>query len=142
MTFAALPSMTAPVVLIADDDSDVRASLEEGLREAGFDPHCVRNGDEALAYLRRNPPPSAILLDLFMPVMDGWDVIAQLEADGRLSTTKIVIITSAAHKAPAGIPVFEKPLDLDKVIGAVEIPSERDRKGAQVWNQSHDGPSK
>jgi CheY-like chemotaxis protein len=52
--------------------------------------------------------------------MDGWQVIAQLEADGRLPATKIVIITSAAHKAPAGLPVFEKPLDLDKVIGAVQ----------------------
>jgi len=64
----AVPAPSLPVVLIADDDVDVRSSLEEGLREAGYHPHCVRNGDEALAYLRRNPPPSAILLDLFMPV--------------------------------------------------------------------------
>jgi CheY-like chemotaxis protein len=55
-----------------------------------------------------------------MPVMDGWQVIEQLRADGRLGKTHVVIITSAAHKAPPGIPVFEKPLDLDKVMNEVQ----------------------
>jgi CheY-like chemotaxis protein len=55
-----------------------------------------------------------------MPVMDGWAVIDQLRNDGRLATTKIVIITSAAYRAPAGLPVFEKPLDLDKVMTTVD----------------------
>ena len=51
-----------------------------------------------------------------MPVMDGWQVIDQLRADGRLAKTQIVIITSAPYRAPAGLPVFQKPLDLDKVM--------------------------
>ena len=62
-----------------------------------------------------------MLLDLFMPVMDGWQVIDQLRADGRLGEdATIVIITSAPYRAPAGLPVFEKPLDLDKVMHEVQ----------------------
>jgi PleD family two-component response regulator len=76
-----------PVVLVADDDVDVRSSLEEGLRDAGYQPHCVRNGDEALAYLRKNPRPSAILLDLFMPVMNGWQFVHNLRGT-RLDTSR------------------------------------------------------
>ena len=54
-----------------------------------------------------------------MPVMDGWQVIDELRAAGKLSDTRIVIITSAAYRAPPGLPVFEKPLDMDKVMNAV-----------------------
>jgi len=49
-----------------------------------------------------------------------WQVIDQLRADGRLGSTRIVIITSAPYRAPAGLLVFQKPLDLDKVIGEVQ----------------------
>jgi hypothetical protein len=52
--------------------------------------------------------------------MDGWQVIDQLRSDGRLGGFKIVVTTSAGHRAPAGLPVFEKPLDLDKVMKTVE----------------------
>jgi CheY-like chemotaxis protein len=52
--------------------------------------------------------------------MDGWQVLEQLRSDGRLARINVVIITSAAHRAPAGVPVFEKPLDLDKVLHALD----------------------
>jgi CheY-like chemotaxis protein len=60
------------------------------------------------------------LLDLFMPVMSGWQVIEKLRAEGRLDQTQIVVITSAPHIAPTGLPVFQKPLDLDKVMHEVQ----------------------
>lgn len=113
--------MSKSTVLVVEDEKESRETLRDLLELEGFQVQTAVNGREALDTLNASGDEICIvLLDLFMPVMDGWDVIAQLEADGRLSTTKIVIITSAAHKAPAGIPVFEKPLDLDKVIGAVQ----------------------
>ena len=109
------------VILVVEDEKESRDTLRELLELEGYKVETAVNGREALDTL--NAVGSAIcimLLDLFMPVMDGWQVIDQLKADGRLSTTQIVIITSAPYRAPAGLPVFQKPLDLDKVMSEVQ----------------------
>jgi CheY-like chemotaxis protein len=108
-------------VLIVEDELESRETLRELLELEGFRVQTAVNGREAMDALDAGGDQICIvLLDLFMPVMDGWQVIAELQATGRLASTKIVIITSAAYKAPPGLPVFEKPLDLDKVIGEVQ----------------------
>ena len=109
------------VILVVEDEKESRDTLRELLELEGYKVETAVNGREALDTL--NAAGSAIcimLLDLFMPVMDGWQVIDQLKADGRLSSTQVVIITSAPYRAPAGLPVFQKPLDLDKVMSAVQ----------------------
>ena len=109
------------IVLVVEDEKESRDTLRELLELEGYQVQTATNGQEALdALTARGAEICIVLLDLFMPVMDGWQVIDRLRADGRLAETKIVIITSAAHRAPAGIPVFEKPLDLDKVMGEVQ----------------------
>jgi CheY-like chemotaxis protein len=108
-------------VLVVEDEKESRETLRDLLELEGYDVQTAVNGREALDVLDNSGNRICImLLDLFMPVMDGWQVIEQLRADGRLGNTQVVIITSAAYKAPAGIPVLEKPLDLDKVMSAVE----------------------
>ena len=110
-------------VAIIDDHAIVRAGLRQYFSEQ-VDLTVVAeaaNGREALDTLNASPDRICIiLLDLFMPVMDGWQVIDQLRADGRLGSPHIVIITSAPYRAPAGLPVFPKPLDVDKVISTVQ----------------------
>ncbi len=109
------------VVLVVEDEKDSRDALRELLELEGYRVQTAVNGREALDALNTAGDRICIvLLDLFMPVMDGWQVVDQLRADGRLANTKIVIITSAPYRAPAGLPVFPKPLDLDKVIGEVQ----------------------
>ena len=108
-------------ILIVEDEQDSRDTLRELLEFEGYNVETAVNGREALATLDTSGDQICIvLLDLFMPVMDGWQVIDQLRADGRLDKTPIVIITSAPYRAPAGLPVFEKPLDLDKVMNEVQ----------------------
>ncbi|MDB4983532.1 MAG: chemotaxis protein CheY [Myxococcales bacterium] len=108
-------------VLVVEDEDESRETLRDLLELEGFRVQTAVNGREAMAALAAGADEICIvLLDLFMPVMDGWQVIDELTADGRLASMKIVIITSAAYKAPPGLPVFEKPLDLDKVIGEVQ----------------------
>jgi CheY-like chemotaxis protein len=108
-------------ILVVEDEEESRDSLREILEFEGYTVETAVNGREALATLNTSGDRICImLLDLFMPVMDGWQVIDQLRADGRLDQTRIVIITSAPYRAPAGLPVFEKPLDLDKVMSAVQ----------------------
>jgi CheY-like chemotaxis protein len=109
------------VVLVVEDEKESRDTLRELLELEGYLVETAVNGQEALDALNAAGAKICIvLLDLFMPVMDGWQVIDQLKADGRLSSTQIVIITSAPYRAPAGLPVFQKPLDLDKVMSTVQ----------------------
>jgi CheY-like chemotaxis protein len=109
------------IVLVVEDEKESRDTLRELLELEGYAVETAVNGREALATLDASGEKICImLLDLFMPVMDGWQVIEQLKADGRLGNTQVVIITSAPYRAPAGLPVFQKPLDLDKVMSEVQ----------------------
>jgi CheY-like chemotaxis protein len=109
------------VVLVVEDEKESRDTLRELLELEGYQVETAVNGREALDALDAAGGRICImLLDLFMPVMDGWQVVDQMKADGRLANTQVVIITSAPYRAPVGLPVFQKPLDLDKVMSAVQ----------------------
>jgi CheY-like chemotaxis protein len=111
-----------PIVLVVEDEDDSRESLRDVLELAGYRVHTAANGQEALDQLGElaDQPCIVMLLDLFMPVMDGWQVVDQLRTAGRLDKIKILVTTSAAHRAPGGVPVFQKPLSLPKLLRAVE----------------------
>ena len=84
-----------PRVLLVEDDAAIRESLAELLQDEGFDLLLAANGQEALEILRRGASPAAILLDLMMPVMDGWDFRqAQLE-DPELRGIPVVVVSAA-----------------------------------------------
>jgi len=109
-------------ILVVEDEADSRETLREILELEGYKVRTAVNGREALDTLDAiGDQICIVLLDLFMPVMDGWQVINELRATGRLANTQVVVITSAAHRAPAGIPVFQKPLDLEKVMNQVNL---------------------
>ena len=65
--------MTSKPILIVDDDKDVRIALAELLEGEGYTVAGAHNGQEALQLMRGGLHPAVILLDLMMPVMDGWD---------------------------------------------------------------------
>ena len=110
-----------PIVLIVEDEEESRETLQELLELEGYRVQTASNGKEALVRLDEIGDDGCImLLDLFMPVMDGWELVDKLRADGRLDRIKIVVTTSASHQAPAGFPVFEKPLDIDKLLRTVD----------------------
>lgn len=71
--------VTSPRVLVVDDDSDVLASLERGLRLSGFEVATAVDGAEALRSATENRP-DAIVLDINMPVLDGVSVVTALRA--------------------------------------------------------------
>lgn len=119
MTPAGSPGPKSTILLV-EDEAESRETLREILELEGYKVRTAVNGREALDTLAAvGDQICIVLLDLFMPVMDGWQVIDELRASGKLANTQIVVITSAAHRAPAGIPVFEKPLDIEKVIRKV-----------------------
>jgi CheY-like chemotaxis protein len=115
----------APVVLVVDDDRDIRGTLGHVLVEEGYAAAEAANGVEALRLLRAGLRPCVIFLDLSMPGMDGWDFRANQLTDPDLSTIPVVVITAAGFRAEtiqaqlAGVGFIRKPLLLDDVLTAV-----------------------
>jgi CheY-like chemotaxis protein len=115
-------SAAGRTVLLVDDDEDTRAALGELLEEHGYHVAPASNGQEAHDYLLSHPRPSCMVLDLWMPVMDGWTLAAEVE-QGRLPTVPMMVITAA--ESHWGYPihpryVLRKPLDSGKFLGMVD----------------------
>jgi CheY-like chemotaxis protein len=110
-------------VLVVDDDPDIRESLREVLEDEGYEVACVGNGQEALEHLKTvSPRPCVILLDLMMPVMDGWQFRKEQKKDPDIAGIPLVVIT-ATGKRPVLIDAAElvmKPLDLSRLFEAIE----------------------
>ena len=81
-------------VLLVDDDLDTRASVSELLSDLGYWPMTMRNGLEALEYLRLGGRPAAMLIDLYMPLMDGEAFCAACDADERLVQIPRILISA------------------------------------------------
>jgi CheY-like chemotaxis protein len=83
-----------PLVLVVDDDGPILDSLGEILAEEGYAVAVARNGQEALAYLAANPNPDCILLDVMMPVMNGYDFRRAQLRDPRTATIPTLLLTA------------------------------------------------
>ncbi|HEX8968596.1 MAG TPA: response regulator [Chloroflexota bacterium] len=115
--------MTARPILVVDDDPTILAAVSEALDFEGFPVVTATNGAEALAVLDHKPRPALILLDMRMPVLDGWGFMRALQDRGLRLT--VVVMTAAAdarrwgHEVGAQA-VLAKPFDLDELIAAVQ----------------------
>jgi len=111
-----------PVVLIVDDDVDALEALSQVLEEADYDVVRAANGLEALGQLGdRGGRCDLILLDLMMPVMNGWQFREQQAKDPELSSIPVVVIT--ANRDTRGIEADEtlyKPVNPDHLVEVVE----------------------
>lgn len=110
-----------PILLVEDDD-DIREGMAELLRGEGYAVHPVVNGKEALDYLQRaEREPCLILLDLMMPIVDGWQVVEVLRAADRVVALPVVVMSAVdPAAAPAGTIAFvRKPVDFDLLLGLV-----------------------
>jgi CheY-like chemotaxis protein len=88
-------AVSSPVVLVVDDDKDIVGVLTETLRGKGFAVAAAYNGREAMQAVEAKQP-DLILLDLRMPVMDGYEVIEAIKSEDATKDIPIVVMT--AHK--------------------------------------------
>src|SRR3977135_889067 len=112
----------AASVLVVDDDPNLVRLMSKFLKLEGFAPVPAANGKEALAYLRGGGDASVIVLDLRMPVMDGWAFRIEQRRDPALAKIPIVILsgmdTDGIHDMePAA--AFNKPVSFPEVVGVV-----------------------
>jgi CheY-like chemotaxis protein len=102
-----------------EDDPDLRSMMDQLLHLEGFAPVTATNGLEALRLLKSGLRATAILLDLMMPVMDGWAFRRAQRADPELANIPVIVLTAAANPRAcelAAAAIFEKPLPFDRVI--------------------------
>jgi CheY-like chemotaxis protein len=115
----------APRVLVIDDDPLIRDTMREILVESGYQVLTAAHGGEALDLLRKGPRPGAIILDLMMPVMDGWQFLEEKARDHALSAVPVLIHSAytAYHDGQSRhgdvLGVFRKPGDFARLIGVL-----------------------
>jgi CheY-like chemotaxis protein len=109
---------TNRTVLVVDDDRGVRELLTRSLSFEGFDVMEAANGRDALTQLRTGRRPGVIVLDLRMPVMDGWAFRVAQRADPRIARIPVVILSGAdAHRFQEieAVAALEKPVSLSQL---------------------------
>jgi len=113
----------ACLVLIVEDDPELREMMLAMLKSEGFDPMAASNGRDALSQLQHGPMPRLILLDLMMPVMDGWRFReTQRQSPPPIADIPVVVVSAiptvdTKRLAPAA--VFSKPVDFDRLLATV-----------------------
>lgn len=112
------------VVLVVDDDPDILEALSEILEAEGFEIRRARNGKEALEKLEPDPP-QLILLDLMMPVMDGWEFAQRLrQLPPRVANIPIIVLSAdrnVSNKAAeiGAVGHLAKPFELNDLLDMV-----------------------
>jgi len=109
-------------VLIVEDDLDTREMLGRFLELEGYTVETAENGKRALERLGSGVGACVILLDLMMPVMDGWQFRREQKQDADIADIPLIVITATGNR-PVLIDAAElvmKPLDLTQLFAAIE----------------------
>jgi DNA-binding response OmpR family regulator len=110
-----------PRVLVVDDDTDLCEMMARMLTSEGFDTDIAINGQQALDKAHANPP-GVILLDMTMPVMDGWTFRALQQGDASLAAIPVILVSALPlarlHKVGAAA-ILQKPFHKDQLIAAI-----------------------
>ncbi len=108
-------------VLLVDDDRDIRDALSMSLRAQGYVVETASDGVEALECLRANAPPHVILLDLMMPVMNGWEFRLEQLKDEQLAKIPVIIVSADCDALKAAreletAAVLRKPFEMSALL--------------------------
>lgn len=117
------------VVLVVEDDVEIRATMRLALEDDGHTVLEAQNGLDALALLRSHREPMVVLLDLLLPQLSGDAVLKQVVADSELAARHSYVLLTAAHQSfpppfasmlkQLGVPILHKPFDLDTLFETV-----------------------
>ena len=108
-------------ILVVEDNDDVREMMTMTLELEGHSVNTAANGRQALVQLENGLRPCVILLDLMMPVMNGWELRSTLQSDERFKDIPVVVISAAGGdlvSQAAGL-FIPKPIDVDTMLGVV-----------------------
>ena len=122
-TLMASSALSHCPVLIVEDDADLREMMAQLLALEGFQSATVANGQEALDYLHNgHERPEVILLDLMMPVMDGWEFRRKQQADPAVANVPVIVLSALDSSRAVDVAAdafLKKPLDFDRLLQLV-----------------------
>jgi CheY-like chemotaxis protein len=108
-------------IYVVEDDVDLRESMKELLEMEGFSVLTAGNGREGLSLIECYGRPCLILLDMMMPVMNGWEFLETLQRDQRalLAQTQVAVVTAAAEMSELqqqyGCAILKKPVNIERL---------------------------
>jgi CheY-like chemotaxis protein len=115
---------TAPTILVVEDDAATRGWMDATLRGQGYNVVTATDGREAMDRLRADPAPDLILLDMLLPVLDGWHLLGQVRGLLGGRSVPIIVVTGtiltrewAEQHGCAGF--LRKPCDEAALLGEV-----------------------
>ena len=123
------------MILVIEDDVEIRATLRMALEDDGYTVLEAQNGEDAITQLRSQCEPMVVLLDLLLPLLSGEDILKLVAADTTLATRHAYILLTAAHQSfhpsfvtlleKLQVPVIHKPFDLDDLFKEVTEAAQR-----------------
>ena len=110
-------------ILVVDDDEATRVALEEVLIDEGYRVRTAQHGQHALEILRARKPPALVVVDMMMPVMDGWGLIGTMRQEAAFADVGVVAMSAGGNSLLAMAPVssdyLPKPVNLERLLGTV-----------------------
>jgi CheY-like chemotaxis protein len=107
-------------ILIVDDNQNAVAAMSDLLKMQGFSVRTAQNGLEALNDIKTDDHISLVLLDLWMPVMDGWEFLRRKRSDPRIAEIPVVVISAVSSDPLDGVEtVLGKPVHLEKLMDTI-----------------------
>jgi CheY-like chemotaxis protein len=114
--------VTSCTVFVVEDDVDTRDMLGRFLELEGYNVEIASNGKQALERLNAGVHPCVILLDLMMPVMDGWQFRRQQIQDAAIADIPVIVVSAAGRERLAEVDAdayLSKPVDLEQLLARV-----------------------
>jgi len=116
-----------PLVLVVEDDPALGEVIVGALKDDGLDARLAQDGDEAMRFVD-DLSPSCMVLDLMMPRRDGFSVLRELRADGRIADLPVVVVTATfglserLYATELGAADYvTKPFELDDLVNRVKV---------------------
>jgi CheY-like chemotaxis protein len=107
-------------VLVVDDDREIRDAICGVLEAEGDTTMCAENGEVALKSMDAGRRPCVVLLDLMMPVMNGWDFIRAIEGKVDYDDLPVLVVSAYSEvSTPTAKRILKKPLDVKQLLAAV-----------------------
>ncbi len=114
-------------ILYVEDNEDNIYMLSRRLQRKGFEVLVARDGEEAVEMVLREKP-QLVLMDLSLPLLDGWEATRRIKAEEAVSSTPVIALTAHAMEGEreralaAGCDDFDtKPVDLKRLLGKINV---------------------
>lgn len=114
---SAIDQARQPKILVIEDNEEALAAMSELLKMDGFSTVTATNGALGLSKMKADDNISMVLLDLWMPIMDGWEFLQERKRDKRLAKIPVVVLSALPSKTIDGAEaVITKPVNIDHLL--------------------------